>query len=188
MKLLLGEGSRLRTETWSVWLREVWLLWLGTAGLVFIRGRPPVSLCFVLTRACASFGSTDWIKRIRGQAVLKVKAFRNKGRVEFISWLLVGVFFLIIFPLILCMLATLAGLPGFTNINSSPYKEIKVHCRDEIWCFRSGERYKFPTFWRHPAGYKLLQTRTSQLLSVFRVKKDWKEIGVKILERKGMMF
>lgn len=92
---------------------------------------------------------------------------------EFIFWLLV---------------ATLAALSGFTNIHSAPYKEIEVHCRDDIWCVRVGECYKFPAFWCRPEGYKLLQTRTSESVSDFRVKKDWKEVGVKILKRTRMMF
>lgn len=102
-------------------------------------------LCITLADICATSCSTLLNTGDQRPLSIKGKSFlEKKGRVEFICWLLVGFSSCSIFPQILYMLCCSGCL--ITNSHSSLYKEIGVHCRDDVCCFRSREGYKFPVF------------------------------------------
>lgn len=129
----------------------------------------------------ATFCSTYRIKKIRGHSVSMAKAFQKKKKKKKEERSSFPGFWLLSFPAKyflqhgVCKLLLLLWL-AYYKYSSSLYKEIGVHCRDDICCFRSGECYKFHLLMLSSSVQTAINQNLIDLVTVLSVKKDQRKI------------
>lgn len=168
----------LRIKIWNLLQKNVWMLSQENGkALCSYKGNCPISFSASCWQMPATFCSTYRIKGIRGHSVSTAKAFQKK-REECGSF---PGFWLLSFPAkyflkhCVCKLLLLFWL-AYYKYPSSLYKEIGVHCRDDICCFRSGECYKFHLLMLSSSVQPAINQDFTELVAVFRVKKDQRQI------------